>query len=292
MYWAFTTMTTCGYGDIVPMNDIERMYAVFIMIMGATIFGYIVGTVGALAVNANGAPARRHARVSMATNYLEEQNMPKKWSDMVTKQLIFFFDVKSPFNEDGGLLAMMPRELRREIILQSHREIIPQIPLFKRQSRDFVSTVLTKMRPHCISKGQQILHSVDGSDGVYFLMKGTAAMHLLTPAREKVRQRERSASAARAKRAQKKDAVGAPRERSERKRRSWRRYLARCASEANASEGGRCVARASVVARAKGGARASLGRAHASEASARERAREHTTNEGGHWRASARERAR
>ncbi|GMI22635.1 hypothetical protein TeGR_g8994, partial [Tetraparma gracilis] len=186
MYWAFTTMTTCGYGDIVPMNDIERMYAVFIMIMGATIFGYIVGTVGALAVNANGAPARRHARVSMATNYLEEQNMPKKWSDMVTKQLIFFFDVKSPFNEDGGLLAMMPRELRREIILQSHREIIPQIPLFKRQSRDFVSTVLTKMRPHCISKGQQILHSIDGSDGVYFIMKGTAAMHLLTPAREKV----------------------------------------------------------------------------------------------------------
>jgi hypothetical protein len=146
---------------------------------------------------------------------------------MVTKQLIFFFDVKSPFNEDGGLLAMMPRELRREIILQSHREIIPQIPLFKRQSRDFVSTVLTKMRPHCISKGQQILHSIDGSDGVYFLMKGTAAMHLLTPAREKVRQRERSASeasakegccwrTAREKRAQAKEVVVS------RERRSWR----------------------------------------------------------------------
>ena len=181
LYWAFTTMTTCGYGDIVPTNDVERVYAIFIMIMGATIFGYIVGTVGSLAINVNGAPARRHARVSTATNYLEEQNMPKSWTDAVTKQLVYFFDCKSPFNEDGGLLGMMPRELRREIILQAHRDIIPQVPLFKRQSRDFVSTVLTKMRPHCISKDGLILSSIDGSDGVYFLLKGTARMFLKNP---------------------------------------------------------------------------------------------------------------
>ena len=43
LYWAFTTMTTVGYGDILPRNDVERVYSIFIMILGATIFGYIVG---------------------------------------------------------------------------------------------------------------------------------------------------------------------------------------------------------------------------------------------------------
>tara|TARA_B110000305_G_scaffold51871_1_gene56680 strand:- start:859 stop:987 length:129 start_codon:yes stop_codon:yes gene_type:complete len=35
-----------GAGDILPQTDSERIYATLIMILGATIFGYIVGSVG------------------------------------------------------------------------------------------------------------------------------------------------------------------------------------------------------------------------------------------------------
>jgi len=48
VYWAFTTMTTVGYGDIYAQNNTERMYSIIIMILGATVFGYIVGSVAAL----------------------------------------------------------------------------------------------------------------------------------------------------------------------------------------------------------------------------------------------------
>ena len=34
VYWAFTTMTTVGYGDILPQNDIERAFAILIMFTG------------------------------------------------------------------------------------------------------------------------------------------------------------------------------------------------------------------------------------------------------------------
>ena len=88
LYWAFTTMTTVGYGDVTPQNDAERIYCTVIMVMGATIFGYIVGSVGALAINVNGAPARIHSRVSNAMNYLDEEAMlPRKFKEMVKKQV-------------------------------------------------------------------------------------------------------------------------------------------------------------------------------------------------------------
>ena len=47
-------MTTVGYGDILPFTVSEKVYAIAIMLMGATVFGYIVGSVGTLATNANG----------------------------------------------------------------------------------------------------------------------------------------------------------------------------------------------------------------------------------------------
>ncbi|GMI21874.1 hypothetical protein TrCOL_g56 [Triparma columacea] len=184
LYWAFTTMTTVGYGDVLPTNDVEKVYATLIMVLGATIFGYIVGSVGALAVNVNGAPARRHAKVSMAMNYLAENQLPKYHSVNVKKQILFYLQCKSPFNEDGSLLSFLPREMRREIILQSHKSLIPHIPLFKRQSRDFISFLLTKMRPQMVTAGQTILDSNMGSDGIYFLLNGTARMSIIDKEKE------------------------------------------------------------------------------------------------------------
>merc|ERR1719181_203213 len=44
LYWAFTTMTTVGYGDFTPDSSYERLFAIFAMMVGATVFGYIIGS--------------------------------------------------------------------------------------------------------------------------------------------------------------------------------------------------------------------------------------------------------
>ena len=36
-------MFAVGYGDIHPVNSIERMYAILTQIVGAMIYGYIIG---------------------------------------------------------------------------------------------------------------------------------------------------------------------------------------------------------------------------------------------------------
>ncbi len=44
IYWAFSTMTSVGYGDIVPQPNVsELVVAIISMIIGAILFAHFVG---------------------------------------------------------------------------------------------------------------------------------------------------------------------------------------------------------------------------------------------------------
>merc|ERR1719163_2354682 len=48
IYWALTTLTTVGYGDITPTNNPERMYSLFSLLTGALVFGFMLSSIGSL----------------------------------------------------------------------------------------------------------------------------------------------------------------------------------------------------------------------------------------------------
>ena len=51
-YWAIMTMTTVGFGDVVPVSTGGRFFAIFVMIFGAGVFAFgvtnVVRIVGSL----------------------------------------------------------------------------------------------------------------------------------------------------------------------------------------------------------------------------------------------------
>lgn len=48
IYWAITTMVTVGYGDISPTTPLEKIYAIFCMLLACGIFGYIMNRIGSI----------------------------------------------------------------------------------------------------------------------------------------------------------------------------------------------------------------------------------------------------
>lgn len=80
------------YGDIVPVVDYERAYATVIMVIGATVFGYIVGSVSALASNPNGSQARETVKILAVSNYLGEKKVRQKLRQVscsISRSLVF-----------------------------------------------------------------------------------------------------------------------------------------------------------------------------------------------------------
>jgi hypothetical protein len=44
LYWAIVTSLTVGYGDILPTNTWEKIFAILVLMIGVAIFSYILSS--------------------------------------------------------------------------------------------------------------------------------------------------------------------------------------------------------------------------------------------------------
>ncbi len=76
LYWAVTTATTTGYGDILPLSDAQRLYTVLGMMLSAIVFGYAVGSVSTVWEEMNAGTSRRARHMSDVSQYVRDRNLP------------------------------------------------------------------------------------------------------------------------------------------------------------------------------------------------------------------------
>ena len=66
VYWAMSTMTTVGYGDVPPIQTMEKLIAMAGMLVGVTVFAYVTGTVSLLLSTFNAQVCAGQTCMSMA----------------------------------------------------------------------------------------------------------------------------------------------------------------------------------------------------------------------------------
>ncbi|CAM9269782.1 unnamed protein product [Ascophyllum nodosum] len=171
IYWAATTITTVGYGDITPTNDLERAVACLTMVCGTTMFSYVIGSVSTLVMNPTEGNVRRNLEMMNVKNYLEEQRVREHLSSTVKSHMVFTIGARSAWNEDR-VLSRIPPKIRERIVEHIHRDAVECIPIFKSRPPGFVCAILRNLRPQQYSQGEIIYKDFRMSQGVYFVTKG------------------------------------------------------------------------------------------------------------------------
>ncbi|CAM9898271.1 unnamed protein product [Ectocarpus sp. 8 AP-2014] len=177
VYWAFTTMTTVGYGDITSASDLERCFSIVGMIIGATVFGYIIGNVAAIMENFNVTDAIENGKMNQIKEWLYDRKFPPALADKIRRQYRYIFTEVGVF-DNSEIVDVMPGVMSTSLLYAQHRAVAKGVGFLRQRPPVLVGRLLRKMVP-CFANCGDVLyleHEVGGH--WYFLRAGTVSFYV------------------------------------------------------------------------------------------------------------------
>ena len=172
-YWSIVTLTTLGYGDIGPSNHHERMFGVYAMLLGASIFAYSVTNMCTLVHNLNPAEVYNRTRLDELNDFMGFLQAPEALAKKC--QDFFLFKIRKSevvvYNQDL-ILQDMSKTMQEDVRLQALSKLIDAIPIFKGQEQALLRAVAVRMDADPLSPDQIVCKQGDIITKMYIVGKG------------------------------------------------------------------------------------------------------------------------
>lgn len=85
IYWAATTMTTVGYGDVVPKLPGEKIVAIPLMIIGVNLLGYITSSIANIISVRNASQQIVDTKKNMIRAFLKDRGIPNHLANRINR---------------------------------------------------------------------------------------------------------------------------------------------------------------------------------------------------------------
>ena len=177
VYWALTTLTTVGYGDITPTNDAERSYALVALLIGALVFGFMLSSIGELVSTMDKNAVKLDGKLDDVKDFTRWHKMTPDLAARVRKYFEVFYSRQSAMDEEDIISHLAP-SLKREVVKHLIGKSVARIPMFSEEYCDF-ATLNFQLEVHPLLK--PIVYELDEvavakrstGDCLFFLDKGT-----------------------------------------------------------------------------------------------------------------------
>ena len=177
-YWALTTITTIGYGDIVAVNAKERLYSFFVMILGCIMYAVIFGNVTALIARFDQRKNRQMQKMEAIEEFVSTFGLPASMANRLRATIRFQLDLTKNFDVQS-LLNELPRALRIETQLYIHKNLVTKVTFFQSCDEAFIKEIVQSLDLQVCLEDAMVVEEGDIAREMYFLRQGE--MSVLEP---------------------------------------------------------------------------------------------------------------
>ena len=173
MYWAVTTLTTVGYGDIVPCTTIERVVSIVWMIFGLCFFSFTVSSLSSLLNSIDTKESLLSSKLAAIDEFAEESHLSKDLGYKL-RYALRYSTHKTGFSSQvkRGIFNELPRQLRYEVALAMHHGASKDIPFFSDRDQAFIATTVPFLNSLQVQERGAVYRVGEYADEVYFIAKG------------------------------------------------------------------------------------------------------------------------
>ncbi len=171
LYFTVTTLASVGYGDITPHNNIQRIFALGLMMIGVGSYGFVIGNMASFLANRDIVRANYFKKLEEVTAFLRYRAIP---SDLRSQILAYYDHVwESRMGQDEAeLLSDLPQSLRVDIALAMRKDLIQKVPFFREASEDLLRDIVMALRPAAYIPGSFIIREGEMGDCMYIVSSG------------------------------------------------------------------------------------------------------------------------
>lgn len=174
IYWASYTLSTIGYGDIALVTYSQRGYAIICMLVGASVYAYMVGSVIGMLQNMNATEQERRRQVQSVNNLMGRVYLPATEQHRVR----CYFSRTSASNikqlsEEEMILMKLSPPLAAVITRHMHRRWLPHIWWLNTDDDVFTVRFALMIVEQSFFPGEYLFKRGNSASALFILRKGT-----------------------------------------------------------------------------------------------------------------------
>ncbi|OMJ93516.1 hypothetical protein SteCoe_3492 [Stentor coeruleus] len=177
IYWAITTITTVGYGDITAKTDLEKVIAITLMICGVGFYSFTIGSLSSFLSTVDTRESVLAQKMAAVNEFIKETNVKGEIKQKI-RQAIKFSNRKlgAVWSDKNSLFKELPKNLRYEVALSMYGGIANQLPFFKGKDSAFIVEVIPCLVPMKINEGECVYQIGDYADYAYIIAEGRVSL--------------------------------------------------------------------------------------------------------------------
>ncbi|MFM8983367.1 MAG: ion transporter [Spartobacteria bacterium] len=171
-YWAVTTIATIGYGDITPLTPAQTIYTIFVEIIGAGIYGYIIAIFASLIAKLDVARNHFTEHLEKINTFMRLRKIPPDLQARIRGYHEYLWNSRRGYDE-AHVLADLPESLKLQVSLFLNRHILEKVPIFLGASDDLLQQIVLNLKPEVFTPGDYIFREGEIGTGMYFISRGS-----------------------------------------------------------------------------------------------------------------------
>ncbi len=170
-YWALTTLTTIGYGDITPTTNVGRIFTMFIMVTGVAMYGFIIGNVSRLLMLADRRKEAQKEKMGELSFLMKHYRVPMG----LQKQVFSFYHhlLSNRFMDaESKVLSELPPALQNELQVYMKMKLISNIPIFEGCKVVALKMIASALQQNFYTPNSHIIRSGEVGEEMFIIGHG------------------------------------------------------------------------------------------------------------------------